>query len=89
MGGHRERLGSGETTSPLAVPAHASRDEQIVLHLDNALLLARLHALLRGSVVEYRVEAEHYVDLIGFRGKPFRSVASGSLDLGAHLEQTH
>jgi len=76
-----ERIGTGATRAPLDVPAHGTRDEQIVIDLDNARLLSRLRALLGGADVDYRVEADHYLDLIGWRERPLHSVAEGRVDL--------
>jgi hypothetical protein len=80
-----DRIGTGSTVTPLDVPAHGSRDEQIVLRFDNARLLSRLRSLLGGGDVDYRVEADHFVDVIGFRDRAFHSVATGKLDLRDRL----
>ena len=83
-----DRVGVGRTRGPVAVPAHGSLDEQIVVQLDNRRLLSRLRSLLSGGDVDYRVDAEHYVDVTGFRDQPIRSTAEGRLDLGSAMRVT-
>lgn len=73
-----ERVGVGSTRGPVEVPARGMRNEEIVIHLDNARLLSRLRALVSGRAVDYRVEADHYIS--GFRSQAIHSVAQGELD---------
>lgn len=73
-----ERVGIGSTRTPLAVPAHGTSDQQIVLQLDNLRLLSRLRDLVDRRNVGYRIEADHYIS--GFRSRALHSVAEGQLD---------
>jgi LEA14-like dessication related protein len=73
-----ERVGVGGTRRPLAVPAHGTSDQQIVLQLDNLRLLSRLRDLVDRRNVGYRIEADHYIT--GFRSQALHSVAEGQLD---------
>ncbi|HEV8631541.1 MAG TPA: LEA type 2 family protein [Thermoanaerobaculia bacterium] len=74
-----DRIGSGSTRTPLDVPAHATRTEQIVVQLDNLRLLSRLRDLMAEQRVDYRLEADHYIG--GFGSRAFHSVAQGALQL--------
>lgn len=82
-------IGSGGTREPIAVPAHGSSDAHVVIDLDNAKLLSRLRALVNGGDVDYRIEADHYLDLLGYRDHPFHSIAQGRVDLRRALSALH
>jgi len=73
-----DRVGIGDTRTPIDVPAHGMSTQQIVVELDNLRLLSRLRQLFDRRTVDYRIEADHYIT--GFRSQAIHSVAEGELD---------